>query len=504
MGTFDSAKRLFREEPWLMSASLGLACALTAMNGMRLNTIDGIYPVELSLTLRHLLATLTALTVLFLSSKMGRPVLSTSPRRVFAVAGFLALALLMRYSPYLFIAEVPGLMLVGKLIEESIGALLVLAWAESIVGSGLRRTVTVFGLAVFGMGAIQVLLTLFQRVPCMLALVVLPLVSAALFKTCFQRMRRDADTLVLDERDNLQTVDISRSSLIALLCIVVLCFVFTTGQILQPTLVIQERNFSSQLSIAVGNVLAGICILTVACASDRVSSQPRVSFALFFLAMFALTTVALSLMNYLDSVIVTVYLVLASLGTFLIMLVVWALPFARLPRGWTPFTVVALGYVCNFAARMISTVVMNFAAANPGFPVGLIAGGALALALCCSVACIIGMTDSVVQSALGCRPAVGGDLANAGTPPSASCVAAPHKDAVASLCDAYGLTAQEGKVLSLCSKGKNARSVSEELGVSLNTTKSHMRVIYSNLGIHSQQELIKLVDEAFAEARRVQ
>ena len=67
MGTFDSAKRLFREEPWLMSASLGLACALTAMSGMRLNTIDGIYPVELSLTLRHLLATLAVLAVLVLS-----------------------------------------------------------------------------------------------------------------------------------------------------------------------------------------------------------------------------------------------------------------------------------------------------------------------------------------------------------------------------------------------------------------------------------------------------
>ena len=160
------------------------------------------------------------------------------------------------------------------------------------------------------------------------------------------------------------------------------------------------------------------------------------SLALFFLTLFALTTVALSLVNYLDSVTVTVYLVLASLGTFLIMLVMWALPFARLPRGWTPFMVVALGYVCNFAARMISTVVMNFATANPGFPVGLIAGGALALALCCSVACIIGMTDSVVQSAPGRGPAMGGDLANAGTPSSTSRVAAPHKDAVASLCDA--------------------------------------------------------------------
>lgn len=220
--------------------------------------------------------------------------------------------------------------------------------------------------------------------------------------------------------------------------------------------------------------------------------------------MFALTTVALSLVNYLDSVIVTVYLVLAALGTFLIMLVVWALPFARLPYGWTPFMVVALGYVCNFAARMISTVVMNFAAANPGFPVGLIAGGALVLALCCSVTCIIRMTDMAAQTVPGCGHAMDGGLAGAEMPPLARHAVAPHKDVVASLCDVYGLTAQEGRVLSLCSKGKNARSISEELGVSLNTTKSHMRVIYSKMGIHSQQELIKLVDEAFAEAKKAQ
>lgn len=499
MRAFYEAKSLFRAEPWLAGTALGLACALTALSGMRLNTIDGIYPVDLSLTIRHVLGTAAALAALIVSyRKAGQPILSVSPKRVFLIAGCFSFALLLRYSPYLFITEIPGLMLVGKLSEEFFGALLVLAWAERVVVGEFRRAVSIFGLAILGMGTIQVFLTLFQRVPCMLTLVVLPLVSAALFKS--HALRIDGTENTDSREDNLSTIDMSQPSSVALICVTVLCFVFTIGQILQPTLAIQETRLSIQLSIAVGNALAGIFIVALTCASDAIRNQPHLSFALFLLAMFALTTITLSLVNYLGNVTVTVYLALASIGAPLIMLLVWALPFARLPHGWTPFMVVALGYVCNFFARAVSAGAMNIRTLNPDFPSGLFAGGALVLALCCSAAFIVRMTDPAGQTTPS-KPASPAtpdpDHSIPSVPPvSQPMHATPHKDVIDVLCDLYGLTAQEGRVLLLCSKGKNARTISEELGVSPNTTKSHMRVVYSKLGIHSQQELIKLVDEA--------
>ena len=494
MGSVDGIKKLLKSKPGLVLAALGLACALTAMSGMRLNTIDGIYPIDITLVARHFLGAAAAVAVFIIARRrQGRRLLSSSWKRVFLFAGLFSLSLLARYSDYLFIGVIPGISMFGRLTEELVGILLVLAWAESIVCLGFERSVTVFGLAVLSMGVLQVILTLFQRVPCMLALVALLLLSAAVFKSYSSR---DACCRETAAKDGLACVDLSRSGLLALLGIIVLCFVFITGQILQPTLDLQERRLSSQLFIALSNVAAGLCVLGVACACDKVREQPRLSFALFFLAVFALATVALSLMNYLDSVVVTVYLSLASLGTFFVMLIVWALPFAKLPRGWTPFMAVSLGYACNLTARMLSKAVMHVSRADSGFPAGFVAGGVFILAFVRSLVFIFKLPDSSPDSGL--------DLTGRGAPPEGQTrpAATPYKDAVASLCELYGLTVQEGKVLSLCAKGKNARNIAEELGVSLNTVKSHMRVVYSKLDIHSQQELIKLVDEAFAQAKR--
>ncbi|MEI3376972.1 MAG: helix-turn-helix transcriptional regulator [Coriobacteriales bacterium] len=58
----------------------------------------------------------------------------------------------------------------------------------------------------------------------------------------------------------------------------------------------------------------------------------------------------------------------------------------------------------------------------------------------------------------------------------------------------HGLTPREAEVLVLLSRGRNAAYIEEELVVSSNTVKSHMLNIYRKLGVHSQQELISLVE----------
>ena len=61
------------------------------------------------------------------------------------------------------------------------------------------------------------------------------------------------------------------------------------------------------------------------------------------------------------------------------------------------------------------------------------------------------------------------------------------------LAASYGLTEREDEVFALLARGKNATRVSEELAITKNTLKYHVRHIYEKCGIHSQQELIDLL-----------
>ncbi|CVH78206.1 transcriptional regulator MalT [Coriobacteriaceae bacterium CHKCI002] len=59
---------------------------------------------------------------------------------------------------------------------------------------------------------------------------------------------------------------------------------------------------------------------------------------------------------------------------------------------------------------------------------------------------------------------------------------------------AYSLTPRESEVLGLLARGRNAQAIQEKLVVSRNTVKSHVKNVYNKLGVHSQQELIDLVE----------
>lgn len=60
----------------------------------------------------------------------------------------------------------------------------------------------------------------------------------------------------------------------------------------------------------------------------------------------------------------------------------------------------------------------------------------------------------------------------------------------------YLLSARETEVLFFLAKGHNATSIQEQLYISEGTTKTHIRHIYRKLDVHSQQELIQIVENA--------
>lgn len=62
--------------------------------------------------------------------------------------------------------------------------------------------------------------------------------------------------------------------------------------------------------------------------------------------------------------------------------------------------------------------------------------------------------------------------------------------------ETYGLTPREAEIMELLARGRNSQAIQEKLVVSRNTVKTHVKNIYLKLDVHSQQELIDLVERA--------
>ncbi|MBS5450280.1 MAG: response regulator transcription factor [Coriobacteriia bacterium] len=61
--------------------------------------------------------------------------------------------------------------------------------------------------------------------------------------------------------------------------------------------------------------------------------------------------------------------------------------------------------------------------------------------------------------------------------------------------DTFLLSRRETDVLFLLAKGRNVSFICEQLYISEGTAKTHVNHVYKKLGVHSRQELIKLIDE---------
>ena len=62
------------------------------------------------------------------------------------------------------------------------------------------------------------------------------------------------------------------------------------------------------------------------------------------------------------------------------------------------------------------------------------------------------------------------------------------------LADETNLSKREREVLVLLSKGRTIEFIAEDLGISFNTSKSHVRHVYEKTGVHTRQELLSLIE----------
>lgn len=97
-----------------------------------------------------------------------------------------------------------------------------------------------------------------------------------------------------------------------------------------------------------------------------------------------------------------------------------------------------------------------------------------------------------------CDEERGGGVVDPGTPPEPLDAAEAAWRLHAARCDAlaarYGLSPRERDVLYLLARGRSIDYIAQDLSISFNTAKSHIRHIYVKADIHSRQELLDLMD----------
>lgn len=69
------------------------------------------------------------------------------------------------------------------------------------------------------------------------------------------------------------------------------------------------------------------------------------------------------------------------------------------------------------------------------------------------------------------------------------------------LAKSHGLTSRESEILAELGRGRNAAYIAERLTISPQTAKMHQKNIYAKMDLHSQQDIIKIIDQAIADSR---
>lgn len=155
-------------------------------------------------------------------------------------------------------------------------------------------------------------------------------------------------------------------------------------------------------------------------------------------------------------------------------------------------------------AQAVSMFAWARAAASAGLLLGALSGhavntfayadNAVALVAACVVLVFVGINltllkDFSFQRTIdGVSPMIPLVVAPAGM--------VPDERRCEAVSECFGLTPRETEILELLSHGRNGPFIQEKLVLSRNTVKTHVSNIYAKLGVHSQQELIDLVEDA--------
>ena len=175
-----------------------------------------------------------------------------------------------------------------------------------------------------------------------------------------------------------------------------------------------------------------------------------------------------------------------SLGYQYFFVAFWPLLGApQLRRDVPAIASVAVGLFVAYAGQALGLAVWNLACSGIG-----VAAGQPALAYASGVA----MLAAVLVAVLFERPGFGWGSVRPGTEVAVVAKPADYSTVLDRIRQVYGLSPREAEVCALLGRGRNRQFVADELVISLETAKTHATNVYRKLGVHSQQELLDVIE----------
>lgn len=238
----------------------------------------------------------------------------------------------------------------------------------------------------------------------------------------------------------------------------------------------------------IGLLIASIVLL----ASWKVLYE-RVTLMRLYQILFPLTATAFLLLPLLEGAFRQVVLSLVFL-VFSVTSSLMVVSCARTARNQTlpPVLVYGLFGGIVYASQLVGSAVGLFVGADRGVGLAELSVVALVAVYLLSIAMVAPHGKRLRRAPDAVVPAE----------PALSAASAAGTDAVAAGCTAvverYGLSRREADVLDLLARGRDVPYIAEELVISKNTVRSHIKSIFAKTGVHSRQELIDLVELAEA------
>ena len=355
---------------------------------------------------------------------------------------------------------------------------------------------------------------------------VLPLLSALSYKVFLVR-GTNAQTLATVEKSPAGGAKSSRGRVhyggyVALLLLVTAAFGFMEGQ--DPATA--RDAFGVAFLDYASLFIRGVCALAVFCAYVFYSKQPQ-TFLVVAIALMAAGLLALGPTAALGPAATVVSHLLVLTGYAVFDLLIWAI-----------LVIVHHGSALSMRRFLCAAYAIDGVGISAGMALAIalpqqswvdLAAMVLGGALLATALAVLGRPHSVREDLRGALPAEeaahAGDLrasdgatpgmvlgARSGNSPSvlpareanrAGSAGAPAEGtpatgpagAVDAMAARYFLTEREAGVLDLLLAGRSAPYIADQLCVSQNTVKTHVRHIYAKLDIHTRQELLDLVQK---------
>lgn len=491
----------------LLPAALGIAFLNVASASMRFTAMSGIYPLEVSLLVRHLFTVAMLVAAAVAVSRMRVPPWGRRLAAIGMGCSLLLSACLSLSNADVLIAGGGGIpAYIASVAVEAASAMVLVVWIGLLMPLGLRRTLTAFGVAVLIQAVIQLVTCWLQYIPHLVLISVAPLASAACLFVFASAEPLDS-TVENGGEEPVTSAARARPALVLLFC-----FMFILGHIIYMSLDTQQAMAGSpfaEISIGVGNMVGAIAVLA---AVQRLDNQRFVSTFQF------VTTAAIGLAFYLSTFVtgIAVGIYLAISSAVLQPVYAFSIFYAMtvLNRGGARgrlfgFLVVMIDF---FLAKCLSSAFMVIGVPHGGVMYNIAVVVALAvLTGCCTILSQESSLPPVTPMPQKPSEDIRRDAATTTmlpTPDVALTVGTeeshpqadrnrptPFRSAIDAVAEEARLTAQERNVLTLLAQGRNAKSISDAMVLSTNTVKSHMRNVYAKIGVHSQQELIDSINE---------